>query len=72
MKQLWVRYIFFYNSWLHPTMADLQQPTCIASPPRGGPQQREWGEEGGLTFSPGACPRAVWVKASYRSASAAV
>lgn len=53
MQQLWVTYIFVDNSWLHPTMSDLQKHTCTAPPTHGDPQQREWGEEGGLTFSPG-------------------
>lgn len=55
-----------------PTMADPQQHTCTAPPAHGGPQQREWGEEGGLAFSPGAYPRVVWIKTCYRSNSPAV
>lgn len=63
-------YVFVFNSWLHPTVADLQQHTCTAPPPpHGDLQQREWGEEGGLAFSPGAYPRVVWIKASYSSNS---
>lgn len=69
MQQLWVTYIFVDNSWLHPTMSDLQKHTCTAPPPMEIHSRENGVRKVGLPSLLVAHPCVVWIKTSYRSNS---